>query len=292
MQIDINVYEGDEYMSKANNEIFKLSFNVEYENLIVGGYGGFGFSSFDAPMHRHNDYYEITCVTSGVYMHTHNEQIYTLTPGTLILMAPHSVHQLYTEPMQATFYAICIHEDFFNTYFKQHFPEYADYVFPPCSTIQLDSDDFAYLQRLGHQMSVPRPPLYVADMITHLTLINILFKKDEPRVNRTDNVERVLSILNEPANLHIATNKLYQAVDISVSALIKSFKEQTGYTIVGYKNKKRLELAANMLKTSNKKVIDIAYELHFESLSYFLRAFKKEFGITPTEYRKTYKKIE
>ena len=50
-----------------------------------------------------------------------------------------------------------------------------------------------------------------------------------------------------------------------------------------------MDLAASMLKDTNKKVIDIAYELHYDSLNYFLRAFKKEFGVTPTEYRKIYR---
>ena len=72
--------------------------------------------------------------------------------------------------------------------------------------------------------------------------------------------------------------------------MIKLFKEQTGYTIIQYKNKKKLELATNMLINSDKKIIDITYELHFESLSYFVRSFRKEFGINPTEYRKTHRK--
>lgn len=279
-------------MNKTNSQIFNLSFDAEYEDLRVGGYGGFGFSSFDVSAHCHNDYYEITCVTSGVYIHTHNGEMYNLTPGSLIFMTPQSIHQLYTEPLQATFYAICIHEDYFRIFMEQHFPEYANHAFPPCTTVHLDAADFTFLQRLGYQMSVPRPPLHVADMITYLTLVNILFKKNQPQADRTEHVQRVLSILSEPGNLHIATNRLYQAVEIAPSTLIKSFKEQTGYTIVGYKNKKRLEIAVDMLKNSNKKVIDIAYELHFGSLRCFLRSFKKEFGMTPTEYRRASKKGE
>ena len=115
--------------------------------------------------------------------------------------------------------------------------------------------------------------------------MNIFHKKNTPQTNKSNYVRRIIDILNEPASLNISVKNLYSAVDISTSTLIKLFKEETGYTIVQYKNKKKLELAANMIKSSNKKIVDIAYEFHYDSLSYFVRSFKKEFGLTPIEYR-------
>lgn len=278
-------------MKKTNSNKAKRSFNDIFENIKVGNYGGFGFNSLEAPLHYHNDYYEITLVTSGVYIHTYKGHNYNLTPGTLVLMAPHSEHQLYTEPMQATFYAICIQEDYFHDFIKQHFPNFISNSLPQCTTLHLDTADFTYLEQLGRQMSVSRPALYVADTITYLTLLNIFYKKNQPTGNRVDHVQRILTILSEPSNLQISAQAIYELANIPPATLIKSFKEQTGFTIVEYKNKKRMELAAHMLRTSNKKIIDIAYELHYESLSYFLRSFKKEFNMTPTEYRKIYQKM-
>lgn len=278
-------------MGKKNTGTPKRSFNDIFYDIKVGDYGGFGFNSLEAPLHYHNDYYEITLITSGVYIHTYKGHNYNLTPGTLLLMAPHSEHQLYTEPMQATFYAICIQEDYFESFIKQHFPEFSTNTFSKCTILHLDTADFTYLEQLGRQMSITRPSLYVADMISYLTLVNIFYKKNQSNQNRVDHVQRILAILNEPTNLQITAQALYDLASIPPTTLLKSFKEQTGFTIVEYKNKKKMELAANMLRTSEKKVIDIAYELHYDSLSYFLRSFKKEFGMTPTEYRKIYKKM-
>lgn len=276
-------------MGSSNDNVIKYSFNQIYEDINLEGYGGFGFSSLNAPTHRHNDYYEITMVVSGVYAHTYNGTINTLTPGTLILMTPRSEHQLYTEPLQATFFALCIREDYFRTFLQQHFPDFALNTLPKCNMIHLDTLDFTYLEQLGRQMSAAKPPLYIADTITYLALVNIFYKKMQPHKKTALPVQRIIECLNEPANLNIPTKNLYSVVSLPVSKLIKTFKEQTGYTIVGYRNMKKMEFAANMLRNSDKKVIDIAYELHFESLSYFLRSFKKEFGITPTEYRKAHK---
>ena len=254
-------------MNMVNEHILQFYFDDSFENIRLQGYGGFGFTTLDTLTHCHNDFYEITCITSGIYYHNYKDKSYALTPGTLLLMSPHSVHQLYTEPLQATFFAICIQEDYFQSYLKQHFPEFSENALSKCTVMHLSA----------------------ADMITYLTLTNIFRKKNEPRKNTASHVQRILNILNEPANLHISAKQLYATVDVSTATLIKSFKEQTGYTIVEYKSKKRMDLAASMLKDTNKKVIDIAYELHYDSLNYFLRAFKKEFGVTPTEYRKIYR---
>ena len=276
-------------MNTPGSHVIKYSFDEIYGDFKVGPYGGFGFSSIDTRSHRHNDYYEITFIVSGVYIHTYKGHNYNLTPGDLILMSPHSEHQLYTEPMQATFFAICIQEDFFLSCVKQHFPDFEEHVFSKCTVAHLDSTDFTYLEQLGRQLSNTRPSRYVADTLTYLTLVNIFHKNNPTLKNKSEPVQRILNLLNEPSLLHMPASRLYSTAGLSAPTFIKNFKEQTGYTIVEYKNKKRMEFAANMLRNTDKKVIDIAYELRFESLSYFLRTFKKEFGITPTEYRKNHK---
>lgn len=276
-------------MNKPHTKTLVQYFDKSYKDIHLGNYGGFGFSSLNSDRHRHEDYYEITIVISGVYTHTYNNENVTISPGTLLLMAPRSEHELYTEPLQATFFALCIRENFFHDFLRQHFPDFADSPLPKCTTTLLDPTDFAYLEQLGRQMSVTKPSLYVADMITYLTLVNILYKKHSPNKKSALPVQRIIELMNEPSNLSLPINSLYAAVGRPVTVLLKDFKEQTGYTIVGYRNMKKMEFAANMLRTTDKKVIDIAYELHFESLSYFLRSFKKEFGITPTEYRKAHR---
>ena len=276
-------------MNPTNTDNYNYDFDEVYANIKLGSYGGFGFTSIDTKHHRHNDYYEITCVISGVYIHTYKGRNYNLTPGDLILMSPRSEHQLYTEPMQATFFAICIREDFFRSFIKQHFPDYSDNPLSKCTIVHLDTADFAYLEQLGRKLSATRPSIHVADMLTYLALTNVFHDKGNQKKDNSEYVQRLLNVLNEPSNLHMPAERIYKTVNLSVPTITKIFKEQTGYTIVEYKNKKRMELAANMLKSSDKKIIDIAYELHYEALSCFLRAFKKEYGMTPTEYRRKYK---
>lgn len=270
-----------------NNQKFEIKFN----DINIGSYAGFGFKSSGTTEHPHIDYYEITLIISGTYTHAYQGHTSTLTPGTLLIMSPYSTHKLSPESTQSSFFAICIQEDYFHAYLKQHFPDHATNALSKCIIVHLDTADFSYMEQLGRQMEVPRPPIYAADTITHLTLLNVFQKQNRLNKEGYDSVQHVLNMLNSPSYLHMTAKKIYGLVDIPPATLIKRFKERTGYTIVEYKNKKKLELAAKMLKTSNQKVIDIAYELHYDSLSYFLRVFKKEYGVTPTEYRKIHQKV-
>lgn len=60
--------------------------------------------------------------------------------------------------------------------------------------------------------------------------------------------------------------------------------------MVEYKAQQKLKYACLLLEETNEKVIDIATSLHYDSLSYFLHAFKKQYGMTPSEYRRNLEK--
>jgi AraC family transcriptional regulator, exoenzyme S synthesis regulatory protein ExsA len=51
--------------------------------------------------------------------------------------------------------------------------------------------------------------------------------------------------------------------------------------------KRRLECAAQMLRTTRLSIIEIALECGFEEPSHFSRTFKSRFGLSPTDYRET-----
>ena len=59
-----------------------------------------------------------------------------------------------------------------------------------------------------------------------------------------------------------------------------------GETIGSYIRGRRLTQAARQLVHTSKKIIDIAFELRFESPESFARAFKKRYGVTLREYRR------
>jgi len=67
------------------------------------------------------------------------------------------------------------------------------------------------------------------------------------------------------------------------------FKKETGQTFKEYINKKRIQIAQNMLLNTNYTVTEIAVQTGYNNVTYFNRIFKKIKGVTPTAYRKAKK---
>ena len=66
----------------------------------------------------------------------------------------------------------------------------------------------------------------------------------------------------------------------------------TGVSLSEYIRKRRLSKSFEELKTSNIKIIDLALKYQYESAISFSRAFKKLFGITPSECKKSTKSFK
>lgn len=63
------------------------------------------------------------------------------------------------------------------------------------------------------------------------------------------------------------------------------FAAHTGFNVMEYVRFIRLKNAAILLRSTDRDVLDIALECGYEAHESFTRAFKKQYGITPSEYR-------
>ena len=63
-------------------------------------------------------------------------------------------------------------------------------------------------------------------------------------------------------------------------------RQMTGQSFIAFLKEYRLNAAAEALHTTDDTVLSIASRCGFENLSYFNRAFKAHFGLTPREHRK------
>ncbi|WP_229695970.1 helix-turn-helix transcriptional regulator [Paenibacillus albidus] len=63
------------------------------------------------------------------------------------------------------------------------------------------------------------------------------------------------------------------------------FYAAVGKTVADYVRRRRLAKAASELIYSEKRILDIALEYHFQSQEAFTRAFKKVYRLTPGQYR-------
>ena len=72
---------------------------------------------------------------------------------------------------------------------------------------------------------------------------------------------------------------------MSVSRFMRFFKVSTGMTFVSYLTHVRLNVAAEMLRSPEQSICQIAAAAGFSDQSYFGRVFSKQFGLSPTKFR-------
>lgn len=81
--------------------------------------------------------------------------------------------------------------------------------------------------------------------------------------------------------------RLARAARYSPWHAARIFKEITGKAPFEYIRLRRLSLAAEMLRNTDCKVVDVALEFEFDSHEGFTRAFAQQFGLPPIRFRKT-----
>ena len=61
-------------------------------------------------------------------------------------------------------------------------------------------------------------------------------------------------------------------------------------SIAEYRTRQKMKYACQLLTETDARVLGIALTLEYTSLSYFVRAFRKIYGMNPTAYRKLHAK--
>lgn len=85
----------------------------------------------------------------------------------------------------------------------------------------------------------------------------------------------------------IAVSDAAAVCQCSPSHFMRWFKKMTGQGFTEYLNACRLNAAAEALRTTDDTVLAVAAQAGFKNLSYFNRAFKARFGLTPRAYRRS-----
>lgn len=87
------------------------------------------------------------------------------------------------------------------------------------------------------------------------------------------------------ADNEISVEDVAANAGFSIDYFNRIFLTHTGFTVTAYMNYVRLKNATILLRTTNKSVLEIALEIGYDSHEGFTKAFKKKYGVTPTEYR-------
>lgn len=99
-------------------------------------------------------------------------------------------------------------------------------------------------------------------------------------------IRKVKEEIKEHLSESINVTSLAQKVFVSPNYLSRLFHQVTGERCSEYISRKKIELAIQLLETTNLKVGEISDLTGYQNLYYFSLAFKKRTGFSPTNYRR------
>lgn len=120
----------------------------------------------------------------------------------------------------------------------------------------------------------------VFDLIKNKTTYQIL------NGNNSHPINVAVKYINENISDMINIKELAKSLHMSESNFSHLFKKVIGIKPVEYIKNKKLDLALDYLR--NESVTDVAFNLGYSNISYFIRLFKDKYNMTPKQYKLTY----
>ena len=107
-----------------------------------------------------------------------------------------------------------------------------------------------------------------------------------------ERLNRAIAYIDNNLDGDIRYEEISRITASPIALFQRFFVLMTGITLMEYIRRRKLTCALTDLQTSNEKVIDIAVKYGYDSADAFCVAFKRLYGLTPTQARKTHRKLQ
>lgn len=105
----------------------------------------------------------------------------------------------------------------------------------------------------------------------------------EKEIDQT--IQNLTKYIKQHLTEELTLDQLAKDSGYSKFHLIRKFRDEMGMTIHKYVQNERLKYAAKQLRYTNKSIVEIAYDAHYQSQTAFTYAFKQIYFYTPMIYR-------
>lgn len=103
-------------------------------------------------------------------------------------------------------------------------------------------------------------------------------------------IQKIITTIDASITADLRLNTFAKELFMNPSYLSALFKNEVGMTLTEYVNKKRLKYSTTLLKDTNLPIQEVAANCGVADIHYYTRLFKREYDMTPREYRKKYMK--
>lgn len=226
---------------------------------------------------------ELSYVTEGTMGAMINGQIFSIRTGQLLMVPSYTAHA-YLDGDPSKSILIIVPLDFIPLYA----PLFSKKVFAQSiSREKFLNDEVLHCLRMilglgpcsEQNENLVRSYIYV--------ILGLLIQKiglaDTPKGRFL--LKDILMYLQDNCLRPITLDSLSRKFGYSKYRFSHLFNEGTGCPLTQYIGSLRAHRAANLLRESESPLLEVAMNSGFDSLRTFYRSFKKNFGMTPTEYR-------
>ena len=255
-------------------------------------------------VHHHKDALEINVVMQGEFFQQIGGQLIRLSSGDICIVAPNVLHGTRTYDDQTVALSVIVYQDVIKEILNNIKSEendvltfltrilYGEVVHPylVCQT-GFDEDIVGMIIDLEHMQDAPGPytdqymetglELFILRLLMQykdrILLGKLIPKQDSGTINILEYIK---------ANYKTVTlESLARAYNYSPSYLSSLIKNRYGRTFKDYVTEIRLDQAARLIQDTDYSMAKIGEIVGYSDKSYFLRCFKQEYGMTPTEYK-------
>lgn len=138
------------------------------------------------------------------------------------------------------------------------------------------------------QLCKPHYTDYLAMLLREILILagRQLTETKKPGIRTQEEIELATRYFNEHFNRNISIEEYALSRHMSTCWFIRSFRQYSGITPMQYILGIRITNAQHLLAATNYNVTEIAEIVGYDNPLYFSRLFKKQTGLSPSEYRK------
>ncbi|PYI56626.1 helix-turn-helix domain-containing protein [Paenibacillus flagellatus] len=147
-----------------------------------------------------------------------------------------------------------------------------------------DVTDTGSMEKFRHISDIRQFREWLIDVVAQ----TFRFVEERGRNRGSETIERVKAHVDRSLDQELSLQAAAELVGLHPRYLSQLFKEETGVNFVDYVNRKRLEAAALLLKSTDSNVERVAAQVGFNTPAYFIKKFKELYGVTPKTYKFNY----